>query len=77
MQNSSSELLRVSSKIRSKPNLEIVRSLILSIAISFIAFSVFGNELKPGATPYKECLITKKQTNLDIVSILEKCEVKL
>lgn len=75
MRNSSSELLRVSNTVRSKSNLEIVRSLLLSIAIGFIAFSVFGKPTE--TTPYKECLIAKKQTNLDIVSILEKCKVEL
>lgn len=58
-----------------QPNLEIVRSLLLSIAIGLITFSVF---VKPTeVTPYKGCLIAAKQTNLDVVSILEKCEVEL
>ena len=75
MRSSSNELLRVSSAVKPEPNLEIVRSLLLSIAIGLIVFSVF---VKPTeATPYKECLIAKKQTNLDIVSILEKCEGNL
>ena len=75
MQNSSNELLRVSSKIKPKPNLEIVRSLLLSASLIVLLFNIIDDTV--AISPYKECLTEQKQTNLDILNIIENCEVKL
>lgn len=58
MQSSSSELLRVSSKIKPKPNLEIVRSLLLSTVLIVLLSNVSDNIIE--VSPYRECLIEQK-----------------